>query len=302
MPPATVEQLALLGPYLEGKADELGEISMFCPMHNDSQPSASANVNRGVWFCQAGCGGGSLRQLCDASDTWVRVVGRVGVRKTPTRSTSLQPLPTARQVASWHQNLMSNGDIHRWLRTKRGITANTAKRAHIGLNGHVKIPVYDEDRNLVNVRTYDPDPVGRRRKIWSIKGRGIPHLYPIGVLANASPGDKVMIVEGEWDALLLLQNGILAVTRTASATSLWREEWTDWFDDLEGYLCHDADSAGKAGDGIVANGIGGVVRGLWQCELPYRRKLKGGKDVTDLVLERGIQEVHHMMAKAERIG
>ncbi len=302
MPQITREQLATLDPYLVGQADELGEIGMYCPRHDDTNASASVNVNRGVWNCQAACGGGAIRQLIEGQPEWIPVEGRITVRKRHTRpATRVQELPSEQQVRAWQTNLAHNAEARSWLRQKRGLTFVTAKRASLGLNGHIKIPIYDEDRNLVNVRTYDPEPVGSRRKIWSVKGRGMPHLYPISMLTTARPGDKVLFTEGEWDALIALQAGVVSVTRTAAARSTWRDEWTDWFAELRVYLCHDADSAGQEGNEIVARGIGGVCQELWQCHLPYPIRQKGGKDVSDLILDRGVQGVRRMMTTAERL-
>ncbi|NQU74013.1 MAG: hypothetical protein HQ547_04835 [Candidatus Omnitrophica bacterium] len=49
---------SLLGYKL--KLDSKGQAMAKCPFHNDKNPSLSINVNKGIWNCFAGCGGGSI--------------------------------------------------------------------------------------------------------------------------------------------------------------------------------------------------------------------------------------------------
>lgn len=39
------------------------QIIVLCPLHNDRNPSLSINLDKCVWHCFAGCGGGSLIRL-----------------------------------------------------------------------------------------------------------------------------------------------------------------------------------------------------------------------------------------------
>ena len=76
--PLTQEQMDKLAPYAAGsQPDARGEWEIICPMHKDTRRSASVNIHKGVWFCHAGCGGGSVRQLVLNEDSWEPVDGRV---------------------------------------------------------------------------------------------------------------------------------------------------------------------------------------------------------------------------------
>jgi hypothetical protein len=45
-------------------AEEMGsEARCLCPFHEDHNPSFDMNLDRGVWVCRAGCGGGGLEQF-----------------------------------------------------------------------------------------------------------------------------------------------------------------------------------------------------------------------------------------------
>lgn len=39
------------------------EVKGLCPFHDDSHPSLSVNLEKGVWICFAGCGGGNIFQF-----------------------------------------------------------------------------------------------------------------------------------------------------------------------------------------------------------------------------------------------
>lgn len=294
MPPVTDEQMEALKPYIAGaKPDERGETEMLCPMHPDSRRSASFNAERGVWYCHAGCGGGSVRQLVESKDAWVPLEDRGHIRRISHRSAPVDPAPkpTLADVKRWHRRFMRDRDLRNELFEVRGITAATARKARIGHDGrHYKIPVFNPERELWNVRTYDMHVKGDRRKIWSVKGWGSPRLYPVGVLERALPGSAILWCEGEWDTLLALQSGYQAVTRTGSAKS-WQPEWDIYFDGKRVFLCHDRDYMGVAGNGIVGAALQGVAAEVKVCELPFPITEKHGKDLTDYILQSNDQSL-----------
>src|SRR4051794_6865906 len=80
MAEATPEELATLAPYIAGASpDSRGETNIFCPVHADAKRSASLNKAKGVWFCHAGCGGGSVRHLVESMAGWIPMAGREGI-------------------------------------------------------------------------------------------------------------------------------------------------------------------------------------------------------------------------------
>lgn len=289
MAEATVEQLDKLSPYINGgRPDSRGEVEMYCPLHNDSRRSASVNVKMGVWYCHAGCGGGSLRHLIDAEDTWVSAEGRVSSSlAAPRRSLRLLRQPSARQIHRWHRRLMNSEEAQTIMEERRGLNGWALHKARIGYDGHhFKIPVFSPEGKLWNVRTWDPDPKDERRKIWSVRGMGRARLFPAALLETAIlPHDTVLICEGEWDALLAIQHGFRAISRTDGAGKPWHEEWNVAFTGLRVYMCHDLDKAGLDSDQITAAALEGVADEVWRCSLPFEYHEKHGADLTDFVLE-----------------
>lgn len=290
MPAVTEEQKELLAPYLQGsRPDARGEMEMFCPVHNDSRKSASINLNMGVWYCHAGCGGGSIRQLCDSVDAWVAMEGRA--------DSSIVPAPSnngfeersghlLEEVEEHHERLMEEPGQRRRLFRLRGINRTTIHQAKIGFDGrYFKIPVFSPERELWNVRTYDPSPRFGRRKIWGVRGMNRGRLYPAGVLDLAQEGDDVLFCEGEWDTLLALQAGQLAVTTTSGAGKPWNPLWDIAFAGLRVFLCHDADKEGAKANKIVGDALSDIAE-VFQCELPFPVVEDHGKDVTDLLINK----------------
>lgn len=284
---ATDEQLAKLAPYINGaRPDGRGEVEMYCPLHPDVRRSASLNVEMGVWCCHAGCGGGSIRHLIDAEDTWVSAEGRTPTSVAPRRSFRTPHKPSPRLIHRWHRRLLNTEKQVMFMKERRGLDPWTLAAARIGWDGrHFKIPVYSPERELWNVRTWDPNPKDDRRKIWSVRGMGRARLYPASVLERTQPGDAILICEGEWDALLALQLGFLAVSRTDGAGKPWHDEWTIAFAGLRVLTVHDRDLAGAKSDLITREALEPVAEEFHNVILPYEMKEKHGNDLTDFILE-----------------
>lgn len=284
--PVTDDQLAALSAYVAGaQPDGRGELEIYCPMHPDTRRSCSINVHKGVWYCHAGCGGGSVRQLVLNEGAWVPVDGRAidaSVSAPSTASTHLA-LPTFQNVDHWHRRLMSREpELRDQLCRLRGLRRATLERAEIGWDGRAyTIPVWSPRRRLWNVRRYTPTPVAGRSKIWNTKGMGKARLYPVRRLVNSPMGSDVLLVEGEWDALLCIQSGHMAVTRTDGAGKPWHDEWTEWFVGLNVYVCYDRDVKGVEAESVAADALRGVAKAVNIISLPYPIRESGGMDIGD---------------------
>ena len=285
MPPVTSDQLTALEPYIAGaKPDDRGEVDIYCPMHPDAKRSASLNLQKGVWYCHAGCGGSSVRQLVLAADEWVSAEGRVQMaRPSAPAHNGPYALPRIKDIDHWHRRLRRESKVHRRLR-RRGLRMGIMRKAQIGWDGrYYKIPIFSPERELWNVRNYDPDATNGRSKIWNTRGMGAARLYPISVLESLPLGGSVLFCEGEWDTLLALQHGTTAVTRTDGAGKPWHDEWTEYFAGTKVFVCNDADRAGARSDFVVADELNDVAE-IYQCHLPFRSKEQGGYDLTDYLL------------------
>lgn len=285
----TEDQIKVLRPFLIGEEPgEDGEWGMYCPLHPDRTRSASLNVNKGMWYCQAQCGGGTIEQLVDAQDTFVPAKGRVNPHANPSRSKKNKPVDkiNKKNLRRWHRALMGNEVVRERLMEARGVSEETLRRWGIGWDAknHVyTIPVLGPKGTIWNVRRYDMRPRSGRRKMWGVKGMNDPRLFPFKV-ARSKQAEKIIICEGEWDALLTLQHDFAAVTRTASAVT-WKQEWNKYFKDKVVYLAHDCDWAGQEANQKVAEALEGIAAEIRVLSLPYPIIEKHGKDLTDFWLE-----------------
>jgi 5S rRNA maturation endonuclease (ribonuclease M5) len=122
---------------------------------------------------------------------------------------------------------------------------------------------------------------GSRRKIWGLRGHNKPRLYPAIVLKAPGP---IIIVEGEWDALLTIQNGFAAITRTSTA-DCWLPAWDHYFEGREVYLCHDLDHKGSKANRKIYKALKNVATSIQTIKLPMVYRPKNGFDLTDYWLD-----------------
>jgi putative DNA primase/helicase len=184
------------------------------------------------------------------------------------------------QIDEWCERLASaSGVRYRRYLHKRGLTDETIAEAQLGLGAFVwtkgkqpvpriTIPIFDADGNCVNVqiarvgkgtgpkRLALPHPTRLREKAAGegdspdkFEGYGSPaRLYGVDMLAadrKAGGADPIFVVGGEWDRLLAVQNGLLAVAPTSGEGSLPRAADAQWLADREVVICLDCDAAGR---------------------------------------------------------
>lgn len=286
--PATASQLERLRPYFAGEASPAGEVDTYCPLHPDENRSAQVNVRKGVWFCNAGCGGGTIAQLIENENYWVPINGRRGpnikngVVDMPQNGKSAESA-SMNEIRRWNEALMSDEDgSGEALQRSKGISRAIAIRFELGWDGKRRvytIPVRSLRGKIWNVRRYSLlNQHSDRRKIWGLRGRNFPRLFPTSSLV---PWDEpIIICEGEWDALLTIQNGFRAITRTGAA-HVWKREWNQYFANRDIFICHDRDHTGRLGDKKVRKALEPIASSVRQIILPYPYQLKHGFDISD---------------------
>lgn len=290
------------------RPDSDGELTLYCPVHDDYQASCTVNVKRGVWYCHAGCGGGSVRQLVDNRDGWVPAEGRVsrgGARPSNGRNGGgrVEEITEAK-VAGWHQALLANAKARADLFDARGISIDTIEKFELGWDSGrnvYTIPIRGPKGRIWNVRRYDLAPSDDRRKIWSVKGMGAKRLFPYATARRLEPGDHVILAEGEWDAMLTAQHDFKVVTQTGGAGK-WDPAWNKYFTGCVVYLAHDCDETGMDANALVYDNLKDIAESVRLLRLPYPIVEKHGKDLTDFWLdyhEHGSTELQALMDDAQ---
>jgi hypothetical protein len=309
MAKVTQRQIRLLAPYLEGDKPthtntnrETGETTrewnLRCPFHGDHRRSASINLDKGLFWC-AVCGGMPVTALLRRKDEWILASANGNV---PDANADAPSRPTRKLteglIGGWHSALLSNEAALRWLKERRGLNQNTVEMHEIGLrDGRLyTIPVRSPEGDIWNVRYYNPNPKAQKRKIWSETGYGSPpRLYPLSVFEDDP--EEVIICGGEWDALLAIQCGYYAITRTAGE-DYWHASWGQWFSDRTVYLAHDCDAKGQKANTIVGRALSRITD-VRTIHMPYEILPKHGADLTDLLLDNEPRVLRQLMDEAE---
>lgn len=273
-----------LKPFLATtEPDEAGEFDCHCPLHEDSRRSARANFELGLFHCFGGCGDYPLAEVVHTVQSQ-GLIPPEGVSGPSARPRQTEHVNEG-HVAGWHERLVSDSELLEWLRQHRGIAQDTIEHYQIGWDPQERcytIPIRDDEGKLANVRRYRPPRGGRGSHYWSVRGMGTRRLWPLEKLAH----DNVIIAEGEWDALLLNQMGLPAVTGTGGAGN-WRSDWASAFADKRVWVIYDADKQGKEGAEEVARSLEMVAEQVAVVTLPYEHRDKGGEDITDYIVRDG---------------
>ncbi len=228
-----------------------GNANVFCPFHENpsSSDTKSCSVSAaGLFHCHA-CGAkgtahqfyarvrgiseaDALSELSKPADpsTMLRstvstagpLFSGVGVPKNAT--CMINP----RTPSICYRELLRDAAVLKYLTEVRGLTPDTLRTYEIGVDEYrITIPIYDEVGALRDIRRYDRNSriSGAPKMVYHMQGLRLPSLYGWDTLQKLSPGDEVIVCEGEWDRLILEQHGFAAVTHTGGVT-YWDVEWT----------------------------------------------------------------------------
>lgn len=287
----------------QANGEREGWMSAFCPFHQDVRhPSFAFNTSTGRWKCFAGCGGGGpidfimIQTGKSFLDAMMVLGDHVGV---PRPSKASKPPQAARPpiketlIDKWHENLLQNEEIRRWLNEKRGLSDETLKFFKIGWDPKRErntIPIRDLNAEPVNVRLYNakkqPKIINYTEGKWKY---GSPaRLFCVEKIKNA---EEVIICEGEWDCIILNQEGFAATTGTHGC-STFRPEWVDYYTDKHVVLIYDTDSEGKSAVNRILLPafkvaiLEGKVKSIKVVVLPLAGTADD-KDVSDYFTKRG---------------
>ena len=266
-----------------------GWVTGLCPFHNDTHNSFSYNRDTGAWVCfSPTCGKGSLFDYLmlksgrDFKETLFELGNKLSIPR-PYKDKLNRPLIREELVKAWELSLDEDGK--RCLREKRGLSGATIEKYRIGWDPKRQrntIPIRDKRGTFVNIRFYNArkDP----KIINFVDGKhkyGTPaRLYGLDELVKYK-GKQVIVVEGEWDRLLLQQEGFMAVTSTHGC-SVFRPEWVSYFKSKDVVIIYDCDPKGQsAAKNIVLKAFkNSEINSIKNVGLPLKGN-KDDKDITD---------------------
>lgn len=133
----------------------------------------------------------------------------------------------------------------------------------------IVIPVTDETGKFL-FNKYRRDPLSDEGPKYLYDKGGRTALFGLDQMLD---GDKVVITEGEMDALVVSSHNIWAVSSTGGCMS-FQKEWAQWFEGREVYVCYDTDEAG--GKGIVK-----TLEVVPHAKVVFLPQDAGVKDISD---------------------
>jgi len=261
------------------------EIRCLCPFHNDKTPSASINLEKGVFKCHtAGC---------DKKGDFVSFLAGVG--KVP-RSVVWQELSKRYTfetskiinmdvVERYHKRLPEAKPLVKALRD-RAVTDKDIRKYRLGVDkNRITIPVFNENGLCVNVRRYLPG-APTKEKMRNTKGCGQTRLYPIEQLKY----DTLVLCGGEMKAIVaasqLNRYHIGAITATAGEGN-WHPSLTHLFQGKKVFVCMDVDRAGKKAASEHCARLSRVASWVGVLELPLDVDEFPHGDINDFVAKGG---------------
>jgi DNA primase len=243
------------------------ERSFLCPVHGDTNPSASVNVLKGLWICYS-CGAkGTLdsvltdNQQMDAVNELVRALAE-----------DLEPV---HYTESW-LNQFDSGPVHAYWIKRFGYAA--IKHFRLGFDPTGAAVTYP-------LRSPGGRVLGVVRRRLDDAGGGPKYKYPFGIdvsdlLFNYSADARpvVYLVEGALDAVACWEAGVEAFAVYGARISTRQLELLDRTGALDVVCVFDQDEAGETAYEQVKE----LARGRFVHRMSWDRAL--GKDVAELPL------------------
>lgn len=290
--------------YLIERRDSDGEVKWlaYCPAHETpgkSRPSAEICFNDGdgnmMWYCHVCAPTGAdahldvlerlMKEREGATVTDLRTRKRIAtsdaVKPSPAKPKAEQP-PI--EIDQFCTALISSparlADLAEW----RGVSEASVAQHDIGWSERRKaymIPVRNAEGEVINVRVVYRNPNPERGKVaWMRKAGDHPMLF-VDLLTDDV--DDVLVVEGEWDAILARQLGFHAVTGTRGAKK-WSLDDTAALGHRNVTILMDNDKAG-------ADGANRILQSVRKARLAKSVRVVNhevnGADFSDMVLKHG---------------
>lgn len=290
------------------------EYRFLCQFHDDSNPSANVNIKTGLWKCQV-CGAGGtaidwlMKKAGDGPSAYKDAIAElsrfVGI-EPPTRNThpdNVVPITsrtkgklTEKNVAAWHETGLRADWLQQWFDEKRGYTRETVEKFQLGWDGQrVTLPIR-ANGVLVNVRRRrdprDPSQDAVGKVIGLAAGMNEARLWPDTALDN----DEVLLVEGEWDAMLMHQYGFTNALTATGGAGTFKNDWIPLFEKKRVTIIYDNDDAGRRGE----QGVAAKLSRAASVAIVHIPNLPEKGDITHFFVEqsRSVDELRDLIADA----
>lgn len=209
--------------YLDNVVPDKPEQLVRCIFHDDTNPSLSINIEKGLFYCHACRIGGDINDF----------LSMVGEKSSVSYIES--------DVEKFHEQLMNSPKLVNFLINTRKLSIEVIKERKIGyddLTGRYTIPVTDAEGKIVGLRKYKQYATANK-----IISYGESFLcYPFDVLAK---NETIVITEGELDCLALNSHKIPSITLLPPAAINNVDGLVEYLKDKIVIIVYDSDSTGR---------------------------------------------------------
>lgn len=274
-----------------------GKDNLPCPVASkrheggdDDRPSFNINPETGAFNCHA-CGFKGTSLVGYHTD--VHCGGDIRKALATLYAKYIGSVVSNADIKEFHKALLSRKAVLRRLLMKRRWSVETIKKLRLGWNTRTKrvtIPVYTGAKFAVDIREHDSIYVAPKRDGHRItmlankKANG--KFYPIVPSYNPFNVDntEIWIVEGEPDAISMVEHGINAVTVTGGVEGLISMGPSSLvaFNGKHVILCLDNDDAGKRATKALCEKFAATDIASLKVVPPPE-----GKDITDYFVKYG---------------
>ena len=277
----TIQYIQAKGWAFKERAGEL--VLKTCPFCQDHKSHFYIKPEDGIYFCHKCQERGNLWTL-------KKVMGDVQDIIRPAFAKPKYKRPPQDQADKYHEAFLKDQEALNYLKG-RGITGESVKQFKLGLsqeNGTrwLSIPHFQAEE-LVNIKFRSLPPALKTFK-------RVPDCKSILFNVDCLAGQKeIFVVEGEFDAITLLQAGFKNVISGTTGAGNFDPQWIDQLKRLSKiFLCYDPDEAGQKGAQSLAKRLG--YNRCLNVELPE------GQDVNEFFQQHDIFEFQALVRQAHK--
>ncbi len=199
--------------------------------------------------------------------------------------------PNPKSVALYEVELKANELALKYLNETRGLTDETISNFHLGYRkdyNAISIPIFKEDE-LVNIKYRFINPTASR---YSGEGNAETWLFNEEGLSVAKETGRLLIVEGEIDAMSVWQAGVRNVISPASG----KDSYGVWLERLDNipkvYIAYDNDVGGNETAKELATRIG--IDKSYNVKYP-----KGTKDANEFLTNHTGEDIKKLLNESK---
>ncbi len=232
----------------------------FCPIHGEvpgkSKPSLSVNVETGLWYCFAGCGGGTARKFLEELGEKRSIIDQE-VSRLPKTKQRKRAIKT--EVTVLPEKLLGVFDYCPTSLIRAGFDEQILFQHDVGYDkelNRITFPIRAKEGHLVGIVGRRRDPEYGKDKVYTSElmkyGLSVPSFRKTDflwredkVFPSLSRGTDVFVVEGFKAALWFAQTGFEHVVALMGSHMSDIQEHKLLSMGQRIFLCLDNDDAGK---------------------------------------------------------